>query len=242
MADRPTPIKMTTPRGRFKFPKLTEPDYGSKDYPNPDGAYKTKVVFDQNDPAFQAFLAKLKPHHDAAVEAARAAFKELKIETRKKLGDITINGLFGVLYDKETEEPTGEVEMNFSMKASGVVKKGPRAGKKWSRKPQIFDAKGKPMLKTPDIWGGTVGNVSFSFIPGGYFIPGTGACGLSFTLEAAQIIDLVSGGQRQASDFGFEEEEGYEYVAPAEEAAESDEFGDETGSGPVGDPTGASDF
>lgn len=240
MADRKNRIKMTSARGRFKFPKLNEPDYGSKDYPNPDGSYKTKIVYDAEDPSFKEMIAKLKPYHEAAIENARAAFKELKVETRKKLGDITINDLFTTLYDKETEEPTGEVEMTFSMKASGVVKKGPRAGKKWTRKPTIFDAKGKPMLKTPDIWGGTVGKVSFSFDPDGYFVSGTGACGISFSLEAVQIIDLVSGGTRQASDFGFEEEEGYEYEEPTESAEFKDEFGPEGGE--AADPAGASEF
>lgn len=130
------------------------------------------------------------------------------------------------------------------MKASGTIKKGPRAGRTWHRKPQIFDAKGKPMLKAPDIWGGTIGKVSFSFVEDGYFIPGTGACGISFQLEAAQIIDLVSGGQRKASDYGFGEEDGYEYdeADTPEDEEDDDEFGDETGGDEGDDPEGAADF
>lgn len=229
MANTRNVTKMTTPRASFKWPKLTEPDYGSNQYPKPDGEYSTKLVFDEADPAFQKFRTKIEKAHAAAVELGKEKFGELKVATRKKLGDITVNEPFTVVYDNETEEPTGEVEMKVSMKASGTVKKGPRAGKSWNRKPQLFDAKGKPMLKTPDIWGGTVGKVSFSFMTDGYFIPGTGACGISFQLEAAQIIDLVSGGQRKADEFGFEEEDGYEYEAPADEEEDEDEFGDETG-------------
>src|SRR5699024_3019131 len=102
-------------------------------------------------------------------------------------------------------------------------KKGPRKGRRWNRKPQFFDAKGKPMLKVPDIWGGTVGKVSFSFVTDGYFIPGTGACGISLQLEAVQIIDLVSAGQRSADDYGFGEEEGYEHDDEAFKADASED-------------------
>lgn len=240
---KPNRTKMTTPRGTFKWPKLTEPDYGSKDYPKPDGEYSVKVIFQETDASFQKFRSKIEELHARVVEEAKAKFKELKVETRKKLKEITINEPFTVIYDQETEEPTGEIEMKFSMKASGVVKKGPREGKRWNRKPVIFDAKGKPMLKTPDIWGGTVGRVSFTFDPEGYFIPGTAACGISFSLEAAQIIDLVSGGQRNAGEFGFEEEDGYEHddaSVSEDEDEDKDEFGDETGGD--GDPEGSEDF
>lgn len=241
MADRKS-IKMKSPRATFKWPKLTEPDYGSKQFPKPDGEYTTKLVFNEDDPAFGPFREKIEKAHARVVEQAREKFSELKVATRKKLGDITINEPFSVIYDDETEEPTGEVEMKVSMKAGGTIKKGPRAGKTWSRKPALFDAKGKPMLKAPDIWGGTVGKVSFNFLEDGYFIPGTGACGISFQLEAVQIIDLVSGGQRKASDYGFDEEEGgYEHDdAAVEDDEDEDEFSNEEGTDE--DPDGAGDF
>jgi len=239
--------KLTTPRGTLKWPKLNEPDYGTKQYPNPDGSYNTRIIFDGNDPAFIKFREKLEKAHAVAVENGREEFANLKVATRKKLGDITINEPFTEVYDPETEEPTGEWELKVSMKASGTVKKGPRAGKKWTRKPQIFDAKGKPMLKVPDIWGGTVARVSFSFVTDGYFIPGTGACGISLQLEAVQVIDLVTAGQRSADDYGFEEEDGYEHEdkAVADDEDEDDEFGDETGDDDDADgddDEGAADF
>ena len=240
MADRKA-IKMTTPKATFKWPKLTEPDYGTNDYPNPDGAYSVKLIFNESDPAFQAFRAKIEKAHAAAVELGKEKFAELKVATRKKLGDVSINDPFTTVYDQETEEPTGEVEMKVAMKASGVVKKGPRAGKKWNRKPELFDAKGKPMLKVDAIWGGTVGKVSFSYMPDGYFVPGTGAVGIAFQLEAVQVIDLVSGGQRNAGAFGFDEEDGYEHEDKPDEDEDEDGFEDET-DGTDGDPDGAADF
>lgn len=104
MADRKI-VKLTTPRATFKWPKLNEPDYGSKQYPNPDGSYSVKLVFDENDPAFQKFRTKIEKYHEAAVENGREAFAGLKVATKKKLGDITINEPFTIVYDEETEEP-----------------------------------------------------------------------------------------------------------------------------------------
>lgn len=201
--------KFTSPRLVLKFPKLNEPDYGSKDYPKPDGEYSTKGIAQASDPAIQAFIAKLNPAYQEAIAAAEKEFKALKVETRKKLGQVTVNDLFTTLYDQETEQPTGEIEFKFAMKAGGIIKKGPKTGKSWSRKPDLFDAKGLPMRACPAIWGGTVARISFEASP--YFIPGSGAAGLKLGLMAVQIIDLVSAGQRTASSHGFEQEDGYEH-------------------------------
>lgn len=205
-------VRLVSPAGRFRFPKLSEPDYGTKDYPKPNGEYSVKLILKEDDEAAQAFIAKLQPLHDEAVAAAKAAFKELKPETRKKLKEVKVNDLFTQLLDKETEEPTGEIEFKFAMNASGVSKK---TNKKWERRPALFDAKAKPMVKPPAIWGGTVGKVSFE--PSAYFIAGTAAAGLKLNLTGAQIIDLKSGGEASADELGFGAEDGgYEYAeAPA---------------------------
>jgi hypothetical protein len=238
MAEKKKNPQFITPRGPLKWPKLTAVDYGTKDYPNPKGSFSTKVVFQAADPAVKAFLAKLQPLYAQAMADAQEEFKKLKVETRKKLKNVTENPLFTTLYDKETEEPTGEIEMKFSMAASGERKDKTT----WFARPSLFDAKGNPILvfdrksgatlkSAPDIWSGTIAKVSFEAIP--YFIPGTGAAGLSLKLKGVQIIDLVSGGQRSASSFGFEEEEGYEFdssSASTDTVDESDEFGDESSS------------
>jgi hypothetical protein len=226
--------KFTTPRITFKFPKLTNPDYGSKDYPKPDGEYSLKGILKAGSPEATQLIAKLQPLYDEAMKDAEAKFKELKVETRKKLGSVKPNDLFTTIYDQETEEPTGEIEFKFAMKASGTYKKGPKEGKKWFRKPDLYDAKGLPMRKAPDIWGGTVGKVSFEASP--YFIPGTGAAGLKLALLGAQIIELVSGGSKTAASHGFGEEEGYGYEEPADEGTSEDSgFPDQTGNDSAGD-------
>ena len=229
----------TTPKLVFKFPKLIEPDFGSTEYPKPDGEFSTKGVAKLSDPAVQAFLQKLTPLHAEAIEKAEEEFKKLKVETRKKLGGVKVNDLFTTLYDQETEEETGEIEFKFSMKHRIEIKKGPSAGKVIIKYPALFDAKGKPIIvrdkkgkplpNAPQIWSGTEGKVSFEASP--YFIPGTGAAGLKLNLLAVQIIDLVSGGQRSASSYGFGEEDGFSAddldTNETSEDTEADENGDE---------------
>lgn len=213
--------EFTTPRGTFRLPQLSEPDFGNEKFPKPDGEYSVLVTYSAADPATKAFLAKLQPVYDAAMADAEKEFAKLPVGTRKKLGAVTRNDMFRTEYDPETEDPTGEITFKFAMPAGGVVKQGPRKGKKWSAKPDIFDAKGRPMLKVPAIWGGTEGKVAFEASP--YFIPGTGAAGLKLRLNGVQIIELVSQGSRSASSYGFGEEEGYAH----DEAAFKDETTDE---------------
>lgn len=215
--------QFTTPRGVFVFPKLTEPDYGSKDFPKPDGEYSLKLRMAQADA--DAFIARknkdgvsLGDMYEEALRDAEAAFAELPVATRKKLEKVKPNELFTVLYDEETEEPTGEVEFRFKMKASGEFKKGPKAGQKWYRKPDLFDAKGRKIGGGVNIWGGSEGKVSFVGSP--YFIPGTAAAGLRLMLGGVQVIELVSNGSRAADSYGFGEEEGFGY--------DPDEYREET--------------
>lgn len=212
--------EFTSPRGVFVFPKLNDPDYGNEKFPKPDGEFSVQLRLSVADA--EAFVeAKLKAPLEAAIASAREEFDKLPVGTRKKLKDITENELFRIEYDKETEEETGYVLFKFAMKASGKTK----AGKAWSRKPVIFDAKGKPLTKAPSIWGGTEGKVSFEARP--YFIPGTGTAGLKLALNAVQVIDLKSGGGRDAGGYGFGEEDGYEYDE-ADAAQEDSGFKDET--------------
>lgn len=199
----------TTCRGVFKYPRLGEPDTKFK----AEGEYSVKFITTRAD--MGALLDKLEVMHADAVKRGKAAYAALPVATRKKLdqkGGFTANPLFNVVYD-EAEEETGEIEFNFKLAASGTYKSGPKAGETWTRKPAIFDAGTKPM-KGDKIWGGSEGKVSFEVgidkdgSPG-YFIPGTGAAGLSLRLQAVQVLDLVSGGQRNAGSFGFGAEDGY---------------------------------
>lgn len=243
MAERKKAPQFITPKLALRFPKLDKADYGSKEYPKPDGEYSTKGIMKADDPATIKFLKELNPLYEEAMAWADEQFKKLKVETRKKLGKVSQNPLFSTLYDKETEEPTGEIEFKFAMAASGIRNKDTDKEEKWTAKPAIFDARGQKIVKVPAIWSGTTAKVSFSVglnkegIPG-YFIPGTGAAGLKLKLLAVQIIDLKSGGERSASSYGFGAEEGYAYEADESESSEG--FGDESSS--AGEDEGNPDF
>jgi len=241
MSDKkPAIIKITTPRIRLGWPKLVEPDYGTKDYPKPDGEFSTKAVARLEDPAIKAFLDKLRPVYEQAIEEAKAEFAKLKPETRKKLKAVTENPLYTELLDKETEEPTGELEFKFAKKASYVAKKGPSAGKRVTSRVPLYGSQGRVINKAPEIWGGSIAKITFSlglskdFPVPGYFIPGTGIAGLKLVLEAVQIIELRQGGARSASDYGFgKEEDGYSHSdtedASGNDSAEDGEQGEDGG-------------
>lgn len=193
--------EFTSPIGTFRYPKITEPDYGNDKFPKPDGEYSVQLILSKDDPATKAFLALIQPVFDAAVAEGQEAFDQLPIATRKKLKSPTINSFCEDLYDKETEEPTGDIVIKTKLKASGVYKSGPNAGKAWSARPVVYDARGNRLSPVPAIWGGTRGRIAFSASP--YFIPGTGMAGLGLRLIGAKIISLVSAGERTADSLGF---------------------------------------
>lgn len=248
MADKPVIKKMNAPLAAFKWPKLTEPDYGTKDYPKPEGEYSVKLIFEETDPAFVKFRDTMQPYMDAVEATAEAEFAKLKKPQRDKLGSPNRNDLFVPIYD-DNDEPTGQVEMKLSMKASGVVKKGPREGRKWTRKPALFDALGRPIKGKIEIWGGTEGIIAFSFREDGYFIPATGAYGIKLQLEAVQVVTLRQGGERAAGDYGFGAQEGgfdASSVADQPEGGAGSEEGDEFSGNHLpqedADPEGAAGF
>lgn len=247
-------IQLTTPVGVTVYPKLNKPDLGTKEYPkDPPGEYSVKLRVRQDDPAVKQLVARLTELHKVAVESGKEEAKGLKIDSRKKLeakngkGLIQVQGFFTEVFDKETEEPTGEIELKFSMKAGGEIKKGPRAGETWTAKPSIVDARGVVLGKAPDIWGGTKGRVAFEVTEGGYFIPGTGLTGISLKLVGFQIVELVQGGQRSAASMGFGSVEGgYSAADDADlnKAAEVDELDQEetTEEAEADAPTDRQDF
>lgn len=231
------PKNMTgiTPKGIFKFPNLIKPDFGTDKYPKEGGEYNVRLVLPLEEA--QPLIDKLQPEMDKAEEEAQAKFKELSVPQRKKLGAPKAQDFYQEVYDRDTEEPTGEVEFRFAMKASGKNAKG----EKWERKPTIFDAKGKPVtLKA--IWGGTKGKVSFEVSP--YFVDGTGVYGIKLYLRAVQVIELNQGGSRSASDFGFGQEDGFDSSEMEDDDSNSEGFDDETGGDEGGDDAtgGPEDF
>jgi ssDNA-binding protein len=198
--------KFTTPVGTFKFPALHEPSYGTEEYPAPQGVWKVSLICKQNDPAVQDLIARMQPaYRDAEAEGAEA-FEKLPVGKRKALGKYKLDPFFELVYDKDTEQPTGEVEFKFKLNASGVYKSGPNTGKEWTAKPDIFDSVGRRLHPVPAIWGGSTGRISFTAIP--YFVASDGKVGLSRRLNGVQVLSLVEKGVQTAEQHGFGAMEG----------------------------------
>ena len=226
MTDKKKPTKGTTPKGVFKFPNLIKPDYGTKEFPKKDGEFNVRLILEGEEA--QALIDKLQPEMDKALAEAEEKFAQLPVATRKKLKAVTPNDFYTEVFDKETEEPTGQFEFRFKTSASGTNKKG----EKWTRTVPIFDAKGKPAKNLKAIWGGTVGKVAYSVSP--YFVAGSGAAGITLYLDAVQVIELSAGGSRNASEYGFGEEDGFDATEAShgfEDESDEDSYDSDSDSG-----------
>lgn len=211
---RPT---YTSPKGSFKYPSLSKPDFGNEKFPKPDGEFKTGLVVKREDA--QEIIDKLQPEWDAAIASAKVDFAKMPVPHRKKFGAVKEQPFYQEEFDPETEEETGNVIFNFKTKYKIIDKKTNEAR---FNKIGLFDAKGKPLAAGTAIYGGTVGKVAFQATP--YFVAGQAMAGISLRLSAAQIIDLIGPGARSASAYGFGQEEGY--VAEESEAEQAG-FGEE---------------
>ena len=98
----------------------------------------------------------------------------------------------------KTDE-NGNMQFNFKCKASGVSK----TGQNWEQKPKVFDSKGTPISKDILVWGGTTMKVAYEIIPYSNNMVGSG---VSLSLKAVQVHELVSGGGASADSYGFKEE------------------------------------
>lgn len=228
---KPKRISYTTPKGVFKFPSLSKPDFGNESFPKPDGEFKVAVVVPLE--LAQPLIDKLMPEWNIAIALGHEAFGALALPVRKKLGALKEQMFYETEYDPDTEEETGNVIFKFKTKYKITDKK---TGDTRFNTIGLFDASSPPKPLAPGvaIYGGTVGKISFQVAD--YFVAGQGMAGLSLRLGAAQVIDLVGPGNRSASSFGFGGEEG------GYETEEADSFPPEESAGapkaaPNGDPS-----
>lgn len=197
MAERKKAVTAVTPKGTAIYPRLNTPDDKFKKA----GQYKVKLAIDADD----AKLAALQTKVDELIEAKRQEIvDELtaagKAGVAKKIATVSP---FKAEEDDDTGEETGRVLINAKMTASGTGKKGP-----WTRRPSIFDAKGKKLVRPPIIGSGSELILSVELYP--YYAANDKTVGVSFRLEAVQVIKLVTGGARDAGGYGFGEEDGDE--------------------------------
>lgn len=203
---------ITTPKGTALWTSLNKPDVRYK----AEGVYEVKLAFDSDDEAVQKLVSKLEAVRD---EKLKEIVDELTADGKAGLAKkITTVDIFDVEEDPESGDETGRIIKKFKMTASGISKK---TNKTWSRKPEFFNAKGKKLEAAPNVGSGSVLKISFE--PFAYYTPKDKQVGVSARLEAVQIIDLVAFGERDASGYGFGEEDGYDEEPEASSAFEADE-------------------
>jgi hypothetical protein len=212
--------KLVTPAGTFQFPKLTEPDTKFNEY----GEYSVGVVLTGTTAENLVELI------DEAYDIEYKAECESHGKTLKKYE----NKPYAPTTDRDKNVVEGSVTFRCKRKAGGMYGKGhKKAGQEWSASFPIFSAAGTEKVTEP-VWGGSVGRVSCTLVP--WYTPSLGF-GLRLQIEAVKILELVSDGDKQPSQFGFDDEDGYQAappVATAEETPNNDE--------PVGEAEGGCDF
>lgn len=213
MAQRKKAPIILSPIAEARYPHLNKADdrFG-------DPVYKVSLVFESEDDAqflIDIFNEKQQEAIQKAIDEAAEKGKTLRRD-KVKLAHLPVRP-----EENADGEDTGRVVVGpFKAKASGVT----RDGRKWERKVPVFDSKGNPVdLSTTSIWGGS--RVKLAFIPEPFYTSGVGA-GVTLRLEAVQLIELRSGGARDAGSYGFGAEDGYE----AEEESTTDYTAPEDGS------------
>ena len=182
--------QLTTPRGVLVYPHLTEPD---TKFVKPDGEYHTKFALESDSKPAVALIEQLDAILDAYIEENPDGLTKAKL---KKAGRAD-------LYEEEVDdegEETGRIIFKFKLKAKVVTK-----SKSWDQKPRLFDGNAQPVQGEINPWTGTEAKVSAEIFP--YYMETTKQFGLSLRCNAVQILTLVTGQGRNASDFGFGEED-----------------------------------
>lgn len=220
MADQ---FKFLTPRGVAVFPNIHAP---SKKF----GKYECKLILDPDDEQVQELLEKAEALRDEFLEETKAALEQKRQEAIKKkraaeakkieqkIAALKVADIHGVDIDDEGNE-TGKITLKATASAEGKRKDGST----FKREIHVFDARNKKLSKVPAIYGGS--ELKMAGVCFGYYNPSTDTVGVSFRLEAVQLLKLVStGGSAERYGFGVEED-GYE----GDDSGDHDFGGDESG-------------
>jgi hypothetical protein len=189
-----------TPRGTVAWAQLNEPDFEYKK----EGEFHVRIRPDTSDPAYDKLVAKATEVRDEFYDETVAKLTtEKKGALLKKLNKVEV---VKPEIDRETGEETGEMLLRAGMKHNIEIKHGPKAGKTFTKVPDFFNAQGVRLKRPPKIGSGSELKLSVRLVP--YLAPNDGSVGISYQLEGVQLLKLVTGGQRSASEHGFGAEEG----------------------------------
>jgi hypothetical protein len=199
-------IKTVTPAGVFQFPKLTEPDCKFSEY----GEYSVGVVLTGVEAANLQDIIEVAYADYYKAECLNHGKELKKFETL----------CYAPTTDRDKKIVSGSTTFKCKRKAGGMYGKGhKKAGQEWEAHFPIFSAAGTEKVTEP-IWGGSVGRVSVTLVP--WYTPSLGF-GVRLQIEAVKILELVSDGDKVPSQYGFDDEDGYQAAPPVATEAASDE-------------------
>lgn len=173
--------KITTPKGRAKYPHVNEPNTRF----NPMGDYTCTLVVSEEDA--NDFKAKVDKIYKAEYE------RECILQKKDKLKK---SPSFPISQDEDGD---------WIIKTKQVAKVETKSGDVYNFDIKLFDASGKPA--NPRVGSGSI--VKCSVEPRTWYMPTLGF-GVTLSLKAVQVIELVEQGGNSADSFGFDEEEGYQ--------------------------------
>ena len=190
-------------KGTAKYCHLNEPN---KRFEPEYGTYSCDLVVDKD----QAEMLKntLRPLYEEELKQVQEENQGKKIEQK--------------------EFPIKEEDGGFVVKSKLKAGGRRRDGSEYTLSIALFDSQGKPLPEDVKVWGGS--KVNLAFRPRFWYTAMAGF-GVSFDLQAVQVIELQNGGVSgvAADAFGFTSEEGYvanggETLDQAFDAEESEEI------------------
>ncbi len=195
---------ITTPQGTAIFPKLNEPD---KKF-NPEGVYS--ITLRLPDAEAKPLIERLTKMHDTFYKEECTKLGKKALKTGSKPWKVATD------WDKETEarvEVPGFTDFSFKLKAKVTTK----TGKSWEQRPALFDSRLQPLPPDGDpVGGGSIVRVNAEVYP--WYTPSLGF-GISLRPRGVQVLELKTYGPKDATSFGFAEEDGYTFVASSNNAA-----------------------
>lgn len=186
------------------YSAIFKADYGTKQYPNKKGSFKTSIEFKMSDFESNEKFKQFKKAMDEAVASLEpeldALKKKLMVAGKKKVADsLFVREPYLERYT-EDGEPTGTIVIKAKTAASGVSK-----GKEWSREMiPVFDSSGNPITKPIPLAQGSKIQMNVT-LGSPYCNEATGA-GISLYLNAIMVHESVAytGSTKDAGGFDFE--------------------------------------
>jgi hypothetical protein len=187
-----------TPKVRVKYNGLAVPYFYTKgDKEDTRGSYSITVT---GSPAeLGDWMADQMAHREELVN------DQIAQEGKKRMPDDG-NPFWIEEIDKDTDEPTGNIQIKFKHSARGF---NPKTGNKWDNKVVVVDAFGKPFdpENIAKIGRGSIVKIAYNMVA---YTVGP-KVGVKFELVGTQVIKLevFKGASRDAVFAGQVEEEGY---------------------------------